>query len=424
MENYNFKYLSMDPKSGYKFSDFKKEEVALLQNIDEALVNQQAEKKEADALIQKQLDDLYVKMVTGRPGVPGANKSAERELNRKWLAAYLKKQPTAPIEAELKDFTPIHTTVAIDDSGAALVPELLASEINHYVIEGSIARREMRYYPFAGPGNTRNLPVETGGVAVSWVDEAGPKPITGLTLERVQQKLEKLAAIAVITEELIEDAAFDLVGYVARRIADAIATEEDRVFFAGDTSGGDPFDGIINAAGTVPVYLGAGTDIEDVTADSLLAMVYSIPKHARPGAKFYMHSDVLYRIQKLRIDVLAIGDGLGGYLVQPATASAPASIWGFPIITVDQLPDALDDVTDTGFMAFANLQKTCVYGDKNAIHTKLLTEATLTDGDGGTISLAQNDAVAVRVYKRVGYVPVLPEGIAVMIAGEAGSGAA
>ena len=73
-------------------------------------------------------------------------------------------------------------------------------------------------------------------------------------------------------------------------------------------------------------------------------------------------------------------------------------------------------------MIFANLQKTCIYGDKNQIHTKLLTEATLTDSEGGTISLAQNDAVAVRVYKRVGYVPVLPEGIAVMIAGAAGSG--
>jgi HK97 family phage major capsid protein len=375
-----------------------------------------------DGKFQKQLDDIFVKMETSRPGRPGANKKAEKELTRKWLVAYLKKQPREAIEAELKDFTPTHTTVALDDSGAVLVPELLASEINHYIIEGGIARREMRYYPISGPGNTRNLPVETGGVSVSWVDEAGPKPITGLTLERVQQKLEKLAAIAVITEELIEDAAFDLVSYIARRIADAIATEEDRVFFAGDTSGGDPFDGIINAAGTVPVYLGAGTDMDDVTADSLLAMVYSIPKHARPGAKFYMHSDVLYRIQKLRIDVLAVGDGLGGYLVQPATASAPASIWGYPIVTVDQLPDALDDVTDTGFMIFANLQKTCVYGDKNNIHTKLLTEATLTDSEGGTISLGQNDAVAIRVYKRVGYVPVLPEGIAILIAGEAGSG--
>ena len=417
MDNYDFKYMSLDPKSGYKMSDFKKEEIALLQNIDEALVNFRGD-------VDQQFDQIYVKMETSRPGRPGANKSAERELTRKWLAAYLKKQPREAIEAELKTFTPTHSTVALEDSGAVLVPELLASEINHYIIEGGVARREMRYYPISGPGNTRNLPIETGGVAVSWVDEAGPKPITGLTLERVQQKLEKLAAIAVLTEELIEDAAFDLVGYIARRIADAIATEEDRVFFAGDTSGGDPFDGIINATGTVPVYLGAGTDMDDVTADSLLAMVYSVPKHARPGAKFYMHSDILYRIQKLRIDVLAVGDGLGGYLVQPATASAPASLWGLPIVTVDQLPDALDDITDTGFMAFANLQKTCIYGDKNSIHTKLLTEATLTDGDGGTISLAQNDAVAVRVYKRVGYVPVLPEGIAVMIAGAAGSGAA
>ncbi len=398
--------------------NFDANELRFLQKIDDALVS-----AKRDGTIQRQLDDLYVKLETGKPAPERTHKnSKERELNRKWLKNYLQKRPLEAVEAELKEFTgSVHTLSDADTSGAVLVPELLAAEINHYVIEGGIARLEMRYYPFVGPGNTRNLPVETSGVTVSWVDELGVKPITGLTLERVQQKLEKLAAIGIITEELMEDAAFDLVGYIARRIGEAIATEEDRVFFAGSTGLGDPFDGLINATGTVPVYLGAGSDIDDIDADALLAMVYAIPKHARPGAKFYMHSDVLYRIQKLRIDVLAPGDGLGGYLVQPATASAPASIWGFPIVIVDQLPDGLDDISDSGFIVFANLQRTCVYGDKQGVRIKMLTEATLTDSEGGTISLAQSDAVGVRVYKRVGFVPVLPEGIAIMIAGAAGS---
>lgn len=370
--------------------------------------------------LQKQIDGIWERMdPINRPYNQESQKSEHRKITRKWLSTFLKKQPVDAINAELKAFSPVHTTVDLDNSGAVLVPELLMQEIQSYVIEGGIARREMRYMPMNGAGNTRKIPVETGSVAVQWVDEMGAKPITGLTLESVLQKLEKLAAIAVISENLLEDQAFDLVGYVSRRIGEAIATEEDRVFFAGTVLAGDPFDGVLNTAGVTPVTLEATEGPDDVTADTLLNMVYSVPKHARSGAKFYMHSDILFRIQRLRIDVLAAGDGLGGYLVQPATANAPASIWGYPIVIVDQLPAAEDVLADEPFMFFANLQKTCVYGDKNGIRIKMLTEATLTDSEGQTISLAQNDAVGVRVYKRVGYVPVLPEGIAVLSAGSA-----
>jgi HK97 family phage major capsid protein len=369
---------------------------------------------------QEQINDIYTRIdgVNRRPGEQKAD-SRERELTRRWIVKYLKKEPLQDLNQELK-FAPIHSTDPMEDRGAVLVPELLAQEINHYVIEGGIARREMRYMPISGPGNTRRIPVESGGVSVQWVDEAAAKPVTGLTLTQVNQTLQKLAAIVVLTEELIEDQSFDLVGYAARRIGEAIATEEDRVFFAGSIIAGDPFAGVINAAGITPVVMDVAEAVDEVTADTLLRMVYSLSKHARTGAKFYMHSDVLFRIQRLRIDVLAENDGLGGYLVSPATASAPASIWGYPIVTVDELPAANEVDPDDPFMIFANLQKTCVYGQKDpGLRIKLLTEATLTDSDGQTISLAQNDAVGVRVYKRTGYVPVLPEGIAVLVAGSA-----
>ena len=370
--------------------------------------------------LQSQIDDIYTRYSPLNSG-PGQQKadSKERELTRQWIVKYLKKEPLQDLNQELK-FAPIHSTDPLEDRGAVLVPELLAQEINHYVIEGGIARREMRYMPISGPGNTRRIPVESGGVSVQWVDEGAAKPVTGLTLTQVNQTLEKLAAIVVLTDELIEDASFDIVSYTARRIGEAIAVEEDRVFLAGSTIAGDPFDGVINAAGITPVTMDATEDVDDVTADTLLAMTYAVPKQARNGAKFYMHSDVLFRLQRLRIDVFAPGDGAGGYLVQPATASAPASIWGYPIVTCDQLPDANDVDPDDPFMFFANLQKTCAYGQKEpGLRIKLLTESTLIDSDGQPISLSQNDAQAIRCFKRTGYVPVLPEGIAVLVAGSA-----
>jgi HK97 family phage major capsid protein len=116
----------------------------------------------------------------------------------------------------------------------------------------------------------------------------------------------------------------------------------------------------------------------------------------------------------LRADVLAAGDGLGQYLVQaPTETGAPYTMWGFPIVFSDEIPAFQDVAGAAPFMFFANLQKTCVYGDKQGIRTKILTEASLTDNVGGIINLAERDMIAIRVFKRVGYVPVLPDGIAV-----------
>ena len=411
----DYKYLQVGD------NDYTTDQKQFLKQLDSAFGVLKESNQKDNAELQKQLNYIFEHYDKANTPIVSRDKvtQEEKKLNRNWLVKYFKKEDRSVIEEEIKSFSPVHTTLDGDNSGAVLVPDLLASEINHYVVEGGIARRDMRYIPFVGPGNNRKLPIETGGVSVSWVDEMGQKPITGITLDKVLHELEKIAAIAVVTENLLEDEAFDLVSYVSRRIGEAIATEEDRVFFAGSTLAGDTFDGVINASGVTLVDMGTAELVDDVTADTLLKMVYSVPKHARSGSGFYMHSDVLYRIQRLRIDVATEGDGLGGYLVQPATSSAPASIWGYPITTVDELPAADEVTAGDPFMCFANLSKTSVYGDKQGIRVKLLTEATLTDSEGTTISLAQNDAVGLRVYKRVGYVNVLPEGIAVLKAGSA-----
>jgi len=362
--------------------------------------------EEKNNLIQKQLNNLYER--TDQMAVKGqTNNTVERKEAREWLVKFFKREPL-----EQKDFSG-HMATDPDASGGYLVPEILSESIAHYVQESGVARQRMRYMPFGGPGNSRRIPKESQGVSVQWVDEAGAKPITKIGLDQVVQELKKLAAIAVITEELIEDAAFDLVAYVARRIGDAIAREEDRVYFSGDIGDGDPFDGVINATGVVPVTMEAGEGITDITADHLLEAIYAVPKEARRNGAFYVHSDVLFAIQQLK-------DNENRYLVsRPMADNEPARIWGYPIYTVDVLPSADESEVDLPFAIFANLQKTCVYGDKEGVRVKILDQSTLTDSEGNTMNLAQNDAVGVRVYKRTGYACLHPEGIAILTTGEA-----
>jgi HK97 family phage major capsid protein len=381
--------------------------------------------------LQKQLNQIFLQLdpLNQPMASPKGDEKKHRQLTEKWVRTFLRRDAMGlkAINKELKEggWLPgdgglplldngpevMHGAHGFDpEQGAVLVPELMLAEINRWVYEAGIARRDMRYLPFGGPGNERRLPLLLRSVVVGWVAQGGIKPKSKPYIDDVIQKLEKLAVIVPMTEEIVEDVAIDLVAEVGRLIGEAIAIEEDRVFLAGNVGIGDPFNGVLNAAGVVPVPLGGAP----LTPELLDPMNLAIPTPAIAGGKFYMNRRTFSILRTLRADVLAAGDGLGQYLVQaPTETGAPYTMWGFPIVFSDEIPAFQDVAGAAPFMFFANLQKTCVYGDKQGIRTKILTEASLTDNVGGIINLAERDMIAIRVFKRVGYVPVLPDGIAV-----------
>lgn len=142
------------------------------------------------------------------------------------------------------------------------------------------------------------------------------------------------------------------------------------------------------------------------------------------GAKFYMSSSVFAHIQSLRYDLLASEDKLGQFIMQSPNGNAPGTIWGYPYEITEALPskeviDALDPAVDPGeaFMFFGNLNRTCVYGDKMGLRVKVYDTGTISDSEEGSLNLAERDMTMLRVHKRVGYAPLLPENIAVIKTG-------
>ena len=376
--------------------------------------------------LQKQLNHIFENL--DKVNKPIMDKDAvskkERELNAKWVRAMLRKDENRmnEIMTELKDFDPFsHTGTDTTqanylEQGSYTIPELFQNEVFRYVEQYGVARRDMRYLPMSGAGNERRLMKKSSAVVISWVDEAGRKPITQGRIAKVTQSLKKLAAVAVFTDEVLEDSAVDLINYTAQLFAEEISKEEDRVFLAGSTLASDPFDGILNASDVTTYALPATKKVADITADDLNKAIYELRSEQRSGASWYMSSALFGAIQRLK-------DENNNYIIQQPTGGAPATIWGYPVVISDILPGLTNDGADwdaeTPFMFFANLSQTSVYGDKGGIAIKMLMEATLTDADGDTINLAQNDMTAMRVVKRVGYVNVLPEGILVMTTGSA-----
>lgn len=294
-----------------------------------------------------------------------------------------------------------------DDAQAGLlVPEELRAEVLRIAEDQyGVARREMFYLPFSGPGNSRKIPALGTSVSVFWTGETAKKTSTQPKFSIVEQTLKKLAAIVPMSEEILEDSAINLTQLVATLFAEAVAKEEDLQFFAGT---GSPWTGILNNGSVNVVNQEYAGGISKLTADDLLSMIDETPAGALGGAKFYFNRTVLSVIRKLK-------DSNKQYIYQNPGQGQPATIWNYPYELVEAMPTAKTVEIGDPYIIFGNLKQGCIFGDKQQLRVKLLEEATITDTDGETeINLAEQDMVALRIVERVGYVVGLPKAITVL----------
>ena len=309
--------------------------------------------------------------------------------------------------ARLKAMTTGTGGTSPDDAKAGYsVPTQLLQEVQRIMQVYGVARREMRYLPFTGPGNSRTIPVLGTNVSVSWTNEGAKAGQSQPKFTVVTQTLKKLTAITPMTEEILEDTALDLTGLIAELFAEAIAKEEDVQFLAGS---GSPWTGVLNASGVNSVTVTGTGGIADATADDLLAMIDATPAGALNGSKFYMHRTVLSKFRKLK-------DTTNNYIFQGPIGDKPATIWSYPVVECEALPTATTCATNaTKGVIFGNLRMAAILGDKQNIRVKLLDQATITDTDGSTVvNLAEQDMLAIRTVERVGYVLALPAAVTVL----------
>lgn len=401
---------SMTAEEKVKFAeviaDESENEKGLDINAVKALVSKSAEEAMAKA-VDRISSELVAKFTEGAAEArktaiaTNAKKVEGQDQTREFMKALLEGD-----KARAKALTTSESGDSPDDAQAGLlIPTELRNEVLRIAeTQYGLARREMFYLPFSGPGNSRTIPTLGTSVSVFWTGEGAKKKSTQPTFSLVTQTLKKLAAIVPLTEEILEDSLINLNQLLGQLFAEAIAKEEDIQFFAGT---GSPWTGVLNN-GSVNIVLQASGDATQLTADDLLDMIDETPSGALNGSKFYFHRTVLSVIRKLK-------DSQGNYIYQAPGGSLPATIWNYPFETSDAFPALADVTTGDPYVLFGNLKKGAVFGDKQQIRVKLLTEATITDTDDETVvNLAEQDMVALRIVERVGFVVSLPEALTVL----------
>ncbi len=195
--------------------------------------------------------------------------------------------------------------------------------------------------------------VDHTDVGAGWATEASTIGESDTPqIDRITVPLHELSALPKASQRLLDDAAFDIEGWLAGRIADKFGRSEAGAFINGD--GIDKPKGFLAHASVdndVWVwgnlgYVPSGVAGE-VTADSIVDVVYALGAQYRANATFVMNSKTAGFVRKLK-------DMDGRFLWSDGLAAGePARLMGYPVLIAEDMPDAGTDEFAIAFGDFA-----------------------------------------------------------------------
>ncbi|HEC71411.1 MAG TPA: phage major capsid protein [Roseobacter sp.] len=195
--------------------------------------------------------------------------------------------------------------------------------------------------------------VDHADVGAGWATESSSVGETSTPqIDRITIPLHELSALPKASQRLLDDSAFDIEVWLAGRIADKFSRAEASAFIHGD--GVDKPKGVLahnmvdNDAwiwGNLG-YVPTGVDGE-VTADSVVDLVYALGAQYRSNASFVMSSKTAGRVRKLK-------DLDGRFLWSDGLAlGEPARLMGYPVLVAEDMPDVAMNSYSVAFGDFA-----------------------------------------------------------------------
>ena len=313
------------------FLDSRRNENGLLSAEDTATY----EKMEADVVSQgKEIDRLERQAVldlelskpttTAITNKPSQHQETEKtgRASSAYKAAFWKAMKS-------KNAFEVHNALQVgtDTEGGYLVPDEFERTLIEALEEENIFRQLATIITTSS--GDRKIPVVATKGSASWVDEEGAIPEADDAFGQVSIGAYKLATIIKVSEELINDSAFNLEQYIAKEFGRRIGVKEEEAFFVGDGTGKPT--GIFNATG------GAGVGVTTasasaITIDEIMDLFYALKSPYRKNAVFITNDATVKSIRKLK-------DGNGQYLWQPSvTAGQPDTILNRPLKTSVYVP--------------------------------------------------------------------------------------
>jgi len=266
--------------------------------------------------------------------------------------------------------------VGTDTEGGFLVPD----EFEHTLIQGLYEKAIIRSHAhvISTSSGVHKIPVVASHGSAAWIDEEGAYTESDESFGQVQLDAHKVGTLIKVSEELLNDSAFDLEGYITSEFARRIGDKEEEAFLTGNGSGKPT--GILNATGGGQVGVTTAKPLE-ITADELIDLFYSLKAPYRKNAIWILNDSTIKLIRKLK-------DGNGQYLWQPAIKEGEVgTILGRPYFTSPYAP-TVDAGAKT--VLFGDLNFYWI-GDRQGISLKRLNELYAGNGQVGFLASKRLD---------------------------------
>jgi len=207
-----------------------------------------------------------------------------------------------------------------------------------------------------------------GGAASGWVGETEARPETDSpTLVMIKPVVGEVYAAPKITQQLLDDSAFDIEDYINTEVSDAFETQEGEAFITGDgvqkPRGITTYDVSSAVDGTradnAIQYVASGASgafTSSASGDALISLVHACKPKYRKGASWLMNTGTLETIRKFK-------DSNGDYIWKAGLeAGQPDSLLGYPLFEDENMPDV---AADSLSVAFGNFNRAYTVVDRN-----------------------------------------------------------
>lgn len=282
-----------------------------------------------------------------------------------------------------------------NSAGGYTLPKNMASSI----VE--IAKQDSPIFNYAtvetiSTGNSLDVVVEgSTGFGAGWIAEDGNRANTqegDFTLVNIPA--HEVYANPSTTRALVMDSAYDMEGYITRKVGERLSLVTGSAFVKGDGSG-KPL-GILDATSGLPsVVAQVKTTVSStaITYVEIVSLVYSLKTKYANNGKFFMNRAVKGYLQ-------ALTDLNGQPLLrESAIVGEPATILGYPVVEIEDM----DSTVSAG-------KFTILFGDMATAYRVVMRN------DMGMIrdDVTKKGFVQFYTYLRVGGKLVNPEALVVL----------
>jgi HK97 family phage major capsid protein len=266
-------------------------------------------------------------------------------------------------------------SVGSDVNGGYLVPEEFERQLVTGLEEAGVVRALANVIT---TDNDTKIPVLATRSIAHWTEENGAYTESNPTFNQKTIDAYKLTDMIRVSEELMQDAFFNVEAYVLNEMVNAFAVAEEAAFCVG-TGSGQPT-GIFTASGG---EVGVTTaNAAAITADEIISIIYGLKAPYRQKASFLMNDGTVAAIRKLK-------DGNGQYIWQPAVqAGQPDLLFGYKLYTSPAAPTVEAGALAIAFGDFKNYW----IADRGPRTLKRLNELYAGNGQIGFVASERLDA--------------------------------